>query len=130
MKRTFSISGALIWSSIQLSIKTLNINQFKSKLKNKLLDILKNEDDFIRISDIRVDIYVFDADINLPRLWQKMLLATHVTKEWRNRQEDTNNSDSSFDTFLTKMPVYEAKAAKSNYNFFDTCDISSSQSEF
>ena len=46
--------GALIWNSIPLFVKTLNKNQFKSKLKDKLLEILKNEDDYTRISDIRV----------------------------------------------------------------------------
>ena len=33
MKQAFSISGALMWNSIPLSIKTLKKNQFKSKLK-------------------------------------------------------------------------------------------------
>ena len=53
MKRAISISGALIWNSILFSMKTLNKNQFKRKLKNKLLEILENEDD-CRISYIRV----------------------------------------------------------------------------
>ena len=52
MKRTFSISGALIWNSIPLSIKTLKKNQFKSELKRKLFDILEKEDDYIRVCDI------------------------------------------------------------------------------
>ena len=54
MKRAFSISGVLIWNSIPLSIKALKKNQFKSALKGKLFDILEKEDDYIRISDIRV----------------------------------------------------------------------------
>ena len=54
MKRAFSISGAMIWNSIQLSIKTLTKNQFKSELKGKLFEILEKEDDYIRVSDIRV----------------------------------------------------------------------------
>ena len=54
MKRTFSISGALIWNSIPLPIKALTRkNQFESALKGKLFEILKKEDDHIRISDIR-----------------------------------------------------------------------------
>ena len=52
MKRAFSISGALIWNSIPLSIKTLKKNQFKSELKRKLFEILEKEDDYIRVSDI------------------------------------------------------------------------------
>ena len=52
MKRAFSISGALIWNSIPLSIKTLKKNQFKSKLKRKLFEILEKEDDYITVSDI------------------------------------------------------------------------------
>ena len=52
MKRAFSISGAMIWNSIPLSIKTLTKNQFKSELK--LFEILEKEDDYIRVSDIRV----------------------------------------------------------------------------
>ena len=54
MKRAFSISGALIWNSIPLSIKTLQKNQFKSVLKGKLFKILEKEDDYIRVSDIAV----------------------------------------------------------------------------
>ena len=54
MKRAFSISGAMIWNSIPLSIKTLTKNQFKSELKGKLFEILEKEDDYIRVSDIRV----------------------------------------------------------------------------
>ena len=54
MKRAFSISGALIWNSIPLSIKTLKKNQFKRELKGRLFEILEKEDDYIRISDIRV----------------------------------------------------------------------------
>ena len=54
MKRAFSISGALIWNSIPLSIKTLKKNQFKSELKGKLFEILEKEDDYIRVSDITV----------------------------------------------------------------------------
>ena len=40
MKRAFSISGALIWNSISLSIKTL---------KGKLFEILEKENDCIRL---------------------------------------------------------------------------------
>ena len=47
MKRAFSISGALIWNSIPLSIKTLKKSQFKSELKR----ILEKDDDYIRVSD-------------------------------------------------------------------------------
>ena len=54
MKRAFSISGAMIWNSIPLCIKTLTKNQFKSELKGKLFEILEKEDDYIRVSDIRV----------------------------------------------------------------------------
>ena len=54
MKRAFSISGALIWNSIPLSIKTLSKNQFKSELKGNLFEILEKEDDYIRVSDITV----------------------------------------------------------------------------
>ena len=54
MKRAFSISGAMIWNSIPLSIKTLTKNQFKSELKGKLFEILEKEDDYIRVSGIRV----------------------------------------------------------------------------
>ena len=52
MKRAFSISCALIWNSIPLSIKTLKKNQFKSELKRKLFEILEKEDDYIRVFDI------------------------------------------------------------------------------
>ena len=49
-----SISGVLMWNSIPLSIKTLLKNQFKRELQGKLFEILEKEDDYIRISDIRV----------------------------------------------------------------------------
>ena len=52
MKRAFSISGALIWNSIPLSIKALKKNQFKSKLKRKLFEILEKDDDYVTVSDI------------------------------------------------------------------------------
>ena len=52
MKRAFPISGALIRNGISLSIKTLKKNQFKSKLKRKLFEILEKEDDYIGVSDI------------------------------------------------------------------------------
>ena len=53
MKRAFFfISGALIWNSIPLSIKTLKKNQFKNELKGELFEILEKEDDYIRLSDI------------------------------------------------------------------------------
>ena len=52
IKRTFSISGALIWNSIPLPIKALKRkNQFKGALK--LFETLEKEGDYIRISDIR-----------------------------------------------------------------------------
>ena len=54
MKRAFSISGALIWNSISLSIKTLKKNQFRREPKGKLFEILEKEDDCIRVSDITV----------------------------------------------------------------------------
>ena len=54
MKRAFSISGALIWNSISLSIKTLKKNQFRRQLKGKFFEILEKEDDYIRVSDITV----------------------------------------------------------------------------
>ena len=54
MKRAFSISGAMIWNIIPLYIKTLKKNQFKSELKGKHFEILEKEDDYIRVSDIRV----------------------------------------------------------------------------
>ena len=52
MKQAFSISGALIWKSIPLSMKTLTKNPFKSELRRKLFEILEKEDDYIRVSDI------------------------------------------------------------------------------
>ena len=52
MKRAFSISGALIWNSIPISMKTVTKNPFKSELKRKLFEILEKEDDYIRVSDI------------------------------------------------------------------------------
>ena len=55
MKRAFSISGVMIWNSIPLSIKTLKKDQIKkSELKGNLFEILEKEDDYIRVSDIRV----------------------------------------------------------------------------
>ena len=50
IRKSFLYLRCLDLEHHSLSIK----NQFKSKLKNKLLEILKNEDDYIIISDIRV----------------------------------------------------------------------------
>ena len=46
----------LMCNTIPLSIKTLNRlgNKFKIELKNKLLEILKKEDDYRSFCDIRV----------------------------------------------------------------------------
>ena len=60
MKRVFSISGALIWNSIPLPSKVLKRkNQFKSALKEKHFEILEKEDDYIRISDIKMQLSKF-----------------------------------------------------------------------
>ena len=49
MKRAFSISGALIWNSFPLAIKTLKKINVKANKKGKLFEIIQKEDNFIRI---------------------------------------------------------------------------------
>ena len=66
MKRAFSISGALIWNSIPLSIKTLKKNQFKSKLKRKLFEILEKEDDYITGNSQNCNMVYFHMKYSLP----------------------------------------------------------------
>ena len=52
MKQVFSISGALMWNSIPLSIKTLKKKSIQKRTKEKLFEILEKEDNYIRVSDI------------------------------------------------------------------------------
>ena len=44
MKKSFTRIGVSIWNSIPLSVKTLNISNFRKKIKSLLLNVLGNED--------------------------------------------------------------------------------------
>ena len=47
MKKSFTRIGVSIWNSIPLVVKTLNISNFRKKIKTSLLNVLDNEDNFI-----------------------------------------------------------------------------------
>ena len=43
MKKSFTRMDASIWTSIPLSVKTLNISNFRKKIKSLFLHVLDNE---------------------------------------------------------------------------------------
>ena len=49
MKKSFTRIGVSIWNSIPLSVKTLNICNFRKKIKSLLLNVLGNEDNYLSV---------------------------------------------------------------------------------
>ena len=39
-----------IWNSIPLSVKTLNVSNFREKIKSLLLNVLGNEDNYLNVN--------------------------------------------------------------------------------
>ena len=50
MKKSFTRIGVSIWNSIPLSVKTLNISNFRKKIKSLLLNVLGNEDNYLNVN--------------------------------------------------------------------------------
>ena len=50
MKKSFTRIGVSIWNSIPLSVKTLNVSNFRKKIKSLLLNVLGNEDNYLNVS--------------------------------------------------------------------------------
>ena len=50
LKKTLTRIGASIWNSIPLSVKTLNISNFRKKIKSLLLNVLGNEDYYLNVN--------------------------------------------------------------------------------
>ena len=50
MKKSFTRTGVSIWNSIPLSVKTLNISNFRKKMKSLLLNVLGNEDNYLNVN--------------------------------------------------------------------------------
>ena len=46
MKKSFTRIGVSIWNSIPLSVKTLNISNFRKKIKSLFLHVLDNENNY------------------------------------------------------------------------------------
>ena len=49
-KNLFTRIGVSIWNSIPLSVKTLNISNFRKKIKSLLLNVLGNEDNYLNVN--------------------------------------------------------------------------------
>lgn len=49
MKKSFTRIGVSIWNSIPLSVKTLNVSNFRKKIKLLLLNVLGNEDNYLNV---------------------------------------------------------------------------------
>ena len=49
-KNLFTGIGVSIWNSIPLSVKTLNISNFRKKIKSLLLNVLGNEDNYLNVN--------------------------------------------------------------------------------
>ena len=50
MKKSFTRIGVSIWNSIPLSVKTLNVYNFRKKIKSLLLNVLGNEDNYLNVN--------------------------------------------------------------------------------
>ena len=54
MKKSFTRIAVSIWNSIPLSVKTLNISNFRQKkrkkIKSLLLNVLGNEDNYLNVN--------------------------------------------------------------------------------
>ena len=50
MKKSFTRIGVSIWNSILLSVKTLNVSNFRKKIKSLLLNVLGNEDNYLNVN--------------------------------------------------------------------------------
>ena len=50
MKKSFTIIGVCIWNFIPLSVKTLNISNFRKQIKSLLLNVLGNEDNYLNVN--------------------------------------------------------------------------------
>ena len=50
MKKSFTRIGVSIWNSIPHSVKTLNLSNFRKKVKSLLLNILYNEDNYLNVT--------------------------------------------------------------------------------
>ena len=50
MKKSFTRIGVSIWNSIPLSVKTLNVSDFRKKIKSLLLNVLGNEDNYLNVN--------------------------------------------------------------------------------
>ena len=50
MKKSFTRIGVSIWNSILLSVRTLNIPNFRKKIKSLLLNVLGNEDNYLNVN--------------------------------------------------------------------------------
>ena len=46
MKKSFTRIGVSIWNSIPLSVKTLNISNFRKKIKSLFLHVLDNQNNY------------------------------------------------------------------------------------
>ena len=46
MKKSFTRMDVSIWTSIPLSVKTLNISYFRKKIKSLFLHVLDNENNY------------------------------------------------------------------------------------
>ena len=50
IKKSFTRIGVSIWNSIPLSVKTLNVSNFRKKIKSLLLNVLGNEDNYLNVN--------------------------------------------------------------------------------
>ena len=50
LKKSFTRIGVSIWNSIPLSVKTLNISNFRKKIKSLLLNVLGNGDNYLNVN--------------------------------------------------------------------------------
>ena len=50
MKKSFNRISVSLWNSIPHSVKTLNLSNFRKKIKSLLLNGLDNEDNYLNVT--------------------------------------------------------------------------------
>ena len=53
MKKSFTRIGVTILNSIPLSVNTLNVSNFRKKVKSVLLNVLDNEDNYLNVTHFK-----------------------------------------------------------------------------
>ena len=71
----FTRIGVSIWNSIRLFVKTLNISNFRKKIKSLLLNVLGNEDNYLNVNFlIEYVVYTSSCNFSLFQITKSLVL--------------------------------------------------------